>query len=186
MARDWYINGPSMVSVKGATDTSIDTLTELGLTTDQISVSPTWKQSDMEVNAWWGAPPEVQIQLAMVTITCNLINIDYAILQECIRLSQGGSSAEGTLAIAGALLGNGKARFEAGNNLIGLNISSPVEENPWRFLYCHLTSQPLQVDLGSEKSIWRTQWRCIPYDVDIYNNGSGSDGYVLYDHTADT
>jgi hypothetical protein len=127
-------------------------------------------------------PVDFQYNLSEMTVSMTLIYFDPAILEECVRLSQGGGSAVGTMPRAGTLMGGGAARFAAGNNFIGLNLSSPVESKPWRF-YSAVIGDALDWPLGTQRSSVRVVWRCIPYSVNIL---SGSAGALLFDHTADT
>ena len=185
MPRDYLINGESLVRVRGNTSSSISSLSELGLATDAIQVRPVFKHKDIDVDAWGEAPPEIQFMLAEVIITMNLIHFDNVVLRECLRLSMGGASTEGTLSRAGARMGGGVARFAAGYNFIGLNIASPVGATPWRFLHSYLSATPVIYPLGTEKSIAQCTWRAIPYLADPWNDGSGASGVILWDHSSD-
>lgn len=189
MARNWFINGETMVFVKGRADSGIGTLQELGLAADQIVITPTYYHKPINVDAWGGAngpPAEVQVFLASVTVRMALIHLDRSILDICEALSLGaGVVNPGVLPRAGALLGNNVARFAAGNNYVGLNLSSPVGNKPWRFYFAYLTGPPFSFPLGTEKSIVQLNWEVIPYTRDPYNSGSGASGQVLWDHTLD-
>lgn len=188
MARDFFINGETLVSVKGNTSSSISSLSELGLAEGPIRVTPDGKHMDINVNAWGNGevPPEVQYFLSEVRIQMALVHVDTTVLRECVRLSMGGASAEGTLPHTGARMGNNAARFAAGNNFIGLNLSSPIGGLPWRFYYAYLTGPPIDWPLGTERSVIGLNWRVIPYTQDMYNGGNGSLGAVLWDHTNDS
>ena len=199
MARDFYIAGEVMVYVKGRSDSGIANISELGLATDQIRVSPRSSYEDLPVNAWGRGIPDTQWMLQYVMVTINLIHVDPAILAECMRLSQGGGGnvgQDGVFARAGQRLGNNQARFApsqvapatgllAGNNYIGLNLAAPVNGIPWRFSYAHLADQPADFPLGTDKSVISTNWRVIPYIQDPWGNGTGAYNYVLWDHVLD-
>ncbi len=187
--RVWYINGESMVYVKGRQDSAIGSLQELGLTEGPIQITVNYKHRDINLDAYGGeVPPEVQFFLADATIQIDLINVDVATLNTCIAESTGGTTI-GTFPRAGALLGNYGARFAGGgingNHYIGLNIASPVATRPWRFLTTYMTGPPFAWPLGTEKSVIRTTWRAIPYAADPWNNGNGALDQVLWDYTAD-
>ena len=83
-------------------------------------------------------------------------------------------------------MGGNVARFAAGNNFIGLNLTSPVASKPWRFYFAYLVAPPATFPLGTEKSIIGLQWRAIPFTVDPWQGGSGALGQILWDHVLDT
>ena len=187
MARDYFINGESLVSFKGNSASSIGSLTQLGLSTDPIRVTLELHHKDIIVDAWGPeVPADVQQFLAAVTVNINFIHIDRTVLDYCLQESMGGTTAVGTLARAGLRLGGGVSRFAVGNHYIGLNISSPVAAKPWRFYFAYLTGTPVDVPLGTEKSVISTTWRVIPYTTDPYGGGTGSLGTLLWDHILDT
>lgn len=196
MARDFVINGETMVAVKGRTDSAIAGLTNLGLSVDQVVITPFFRQDEIRVEAWGDAPVDVQFQLASVNVSMTLVHFDPAVLDECVRLSMAGAPTEGTTNRAGQRLGNGLARFapasanpgtgyQGGNNLIGLNLSSPVLNKPWRFLFSYLGAQPYMFPLGTRRSMVRLSWTAIPYTTDPYNGGLGAYGAVIWDHNTD-
>ena len=197
MARDFYINGESLVLVKGRSDSAIGSLSQLGLASDPITVSPGFKHKDINVNAWGEAPADVQWMLSDVNVSMTLMHFDSTVLATCWQLSMGGSLVEGQMGRAGQRMGNNQARFTAatgspatgnnsGNNYIGLNIASPVQGTPWRFFYAYLAQPPFRFPLGVEKSAVTLNWRVIPYTQDPYNGGLGAYAYPLWDHTLDT
>lgn len=192
MARSFFIPGESMVYVKGNTNSLISSLSELGLSDDQITCTPQFKHAPIEVNAWGEVPPEIQFMLSSVNISMTLVNFDNTLLQECLRLSMAGAAAAGTLPRAGSLMGNGLARFVynastgLGNNFIGLNIAAPVSGFPWCFLYAYLTGPPAVFPMGVERQIVTLNWEAIPYNVDLWNGGLGAKGQVLWQHTLDS
>ncbi len=195
MVRRFVVNGESMISVKGAVDTPIATLTELGLTDGPIVVTPTFKHMDISVDTWGsaphgGIPPEIQAFLMDVTVQMSLVHYDPLVLDYCESCSIGAGSdgvGPGVMTRAGTLMGGNAARFAAGNNYISLNISSPVEATPWRFLTTYITGQPaVRYPLGTERSVVQLTWRAIPYTTDPYGGGFGALGVVIYDNTPDT
>lgn len=190
MARDFFINGETLVAVKGRADSAIGAIQELGLSSDQITIRPQFRHRPINVEAWGDVEPETQFMLAHVDISFTLIHFDRDILDVCVMESMGGAPAIGTTARAGARLGNNKARFGAGgvlgNHYIGLNFTSPVGNKPWRFYYAFLTNQPMIFPLGAEKSAVMTNWRAIPYTQDPYNGGLGAFGARIWDHTLDS
>ncbi len=192
MARDFIINGPCLVRVRGRSDSGIGAISELGLTGEQIHCSPRFRYRDLNVEAWGDVAVDVQMMLAEVIVTMDLIHFDRTILAWCIQESMA-SSAEGRLPLTGMRLGNNSARFTpsngnvlAGNRLMSLNLSSPVLTLPWRFP----TSYIMDPDFpqGAEKSVVRCQWRVIPFAQDPYNGagngpGTAAQDVILWDHT---
>lgn len=187
MTRAYYINGESMVSVKGNSNSAIASIQQLGLSDGPIQVTFSFKHKDIQVDAWGGVvPPEVQVMLAEARISMTLVHFDNDILESCFRESLGGAASYGALARAGTLMGGNAARFAPTNHYIGLNILSPVEGQPYRFLYAYLAEQPLVFPLGTEKSLVQLNWRSIPWTIDPWNNGNGAAGTLLFDNTLDT
>lgn len=185
MARDYFINGPAMVTVKGNVNSSIANVQQLGLSQDPIRLSPRFNHMDIKVDAWASMPPEQQYMLADVSISMNLVHVDVPFLQTCMNLSMGGTSTYGTLVGAGTRMGGNTGRFTATWNYISLCILSPVGNLPYRFYNCYLTGQPLEIPVGVERSVFNLNWRAVPYFTDPWNNGQGSNGVVLWDNTAD-
>jgi hypothetical protein len=187
MARDFYINGESMVYVKSNLTSLIPSITELGLSDTSIRVRPQFRHRPIKVDAWGDAPPEVQMMLATMEVSISLVHFDSAVLDECLRLSLGGAATAGALPRAGTRLGGGVARFAAGNNYISLNIASPQASRPWRFYTAYMTGPPIEFPLGTERSVVTTNWTVIPYTTDPWNAGAGAsnNGGLLFDRTLD-
>lgn len=196
MSRDFFINGESLVRVRGRADTGIASIQQLGLCEGPIVCSPSFIHDDMMVDAWGEMPADVQFMGATMDIRMTLIQFDKTILNICVALSAGGVPAEGQVARAGQRMGNNMARFaapqvnpatgyNAGNNYIGLNINSPVYGLPWRFIYTYLTQKPFEFPLGAKRSGVILNWRAICYVQDPYQGGLGSYGQTLYDHLTD-
>lgn len=197
MARGFQIAGECMVLVKGNTNSSINAISQLGLCSDSVDVSYGIVHQDIKVNAWgnMGPPPEEQCFLSDVTVSMSLVHFDEAVLKECVRLSMGGAPVEGQMPRTGALMGGQVARFAAGNNYIGLNLTSPVAGNPYRFYYARLAAQPFRANMGTERQLVVLNWRVIPYTTDPWGGspaqpntvaGTGSLGALLWDRTLDT
>ena len=191
MSRDYFINGPTLVSVNGNSGTAISSLTQLGLSDAPIRVRVTSYHRDMVVDAWGAGTPETQYMLGEAFIPMSLIHVDRTVLSICQAESQAGASADGTVPGAGARMGNGLPRFgvaQAGvaNHFIGLNLTSPIGNIPWRFYYAYLAGNPIEFPLGTEKSIIQLNWRAVLYSQDPWQNGLGSAGQILFDHTLDS
>jgi hypothetical protein len=208
MARDFKINGETMISVKGRSDGLIPLLTQLGLAADQVNVQFEVEHEDIIVNAWGKFPAEVQVFGGAANISMNLIHVDEAVLEYCWQEAMGGTASFGQLARAGARLGNNTARFApantvnpatglvtTGNHLIGLNISSPVLQLPYRFWYAYMSSPPITYPLGAEKSVIAVTWRAFAYTTDPWGGsiaqpgtvaGTGAQGAILFDRVLDS
>lgn len=186
MSRDFFVNGETMVSVKGNVNTSIGSITQLGLSDTQIRITPDFRHRDLIVDSFGPeVPVDVQSFLASVAVNMTLVHFDRDVLDTCLRESLG-MSAIGAMPRAGTLLGSGDARFGGANKFIGLNLLSPVGNKPWRFYAAYLVGPPMEFPLGTEKSIVTLNWRCIPYAVDPWGGGTGSLNVLLWDHTLDT
>lgn len=196
MSRSFQIPGECMVLVKGNVNSSIASLSQLGLSEDSVNVSYSYKFTDIKVNAWGNGsvPPEEQCFLAEVTVSMGLVHFDPVVLAECVRLGLAGAPVEGQMPRTGALMGNGAARFAAGNNYIGLNLTSPVANLPYRFWYARLANDPFKAPMGTERQVVSLNWRIIAYSNDPWGGGTaqpntvagtGSLGAVLWDHVLD-
>jgi hypothetical protein len=193
MARDLFINGPTLVTVKGCPATGIATMQELGLSDNPIRMQFNTRHMDVHVDAYGGEVPfEIQSKLTDVIIDMTLMHVDYTILEVCLAESMGGLGAvgPGVLPVAGQRLGNNVGRFSTSWHFIELGLTSPVGLIPWRFSNCYLTGQPYEIPLGTERSIMKMQWRCIPYAVDPYAAGGVYGGgtllYQMWDHIQQT
>ena len=198
MARDFQISGPAMVSVKAGSASQIASLTQLGLSDAPIKVTPRFFHEPLNVDSWGAryVPADYQVFIADVEISMTLIHVDRTVLQVCLALAAGNPliATEGFMAVAGTRLGNNTARFAATNCYIGLNITSPIQGLPWRFLYAFLTGAQ-EFPLGTEKSIFNLSWKAIPYTNDPWGGGTaqpstsaslGAAGAILWDHTPDS
>jgi hypothetical protein len=209
VTRDFKINGETLCLVKGNPSSLIGTLSELGLSADPIRVRFDANHTDLKVNAWGDAPPEVQVMLGAATITMGLVHFDQAVLEACITESLGGGGLTfGQVARAGTRLGNNCARFApngtinpatglatTGNHYIGLNLTSPVLRLPYRFWYAYMTGPVFEYTLGAEATVAGVQFRAIPYVQDPYGGspsqpltvyGTGAQNAIIWDRTLDT
>ena len=121
--------------------------------------------------------------LADVHIRMSLVHFDKDVLSACISESMAGGD-EGDLAGAGTPMGGGAGLGADGNHYISVNLLSPVLDNPWRFLACYLSEQPVQYPLGTERSLVALNWRCIPYGLVAAETKSANT--ILWDHELDT
>jgi hypothetical protein len=190
MARDIFINGETLVLVKGRADSAIGAVSELGLAVDSIRIRQNFVYLPVQANAWGGSIPfEEQIMLQNCVISMTLVHFDPDVLDVCLNESLGGAASPGQVRRAGARMGNNLARFagggQTGNHYISLNLSSPVAGKPYRFYTSHLEGPPIEMPLGTERSLVVLNWLAIPYTTDPYGGGSGANNAVVYDHVLD-
>lgn len=166
MSRDFQIPGETLVKIRFGGHVSGDLLRELGLTIDQIHVSPQPYHAPVLVNDFGPqCPAEIMWQLASADIRMNLIHIDNEVLKLCVDEAMAGS-VDGTLAPAGLTLGHGLQIFASGNHFVSLNlITNPFGGlDPYRFRTSYITSHPpIDVPLGTEVSIVQLTFHAIPY-----------------------
>jgi len=200
MARDFQISGETLVLVKGRPDGPVPALFQLGLSTDPIHVSLEFRHKDLIVDAQGDEiPVDVQYKLAAANISMRLIHFDPIVVQGCWRSANAGAVVVGTTGRAGQRMGNNQPRFGPGgangNHYLGLNLTSPVGNIPYRFWYAYLTQRPSEYTLGTEKTILTMNWRAIPFTQDPYGGspsqplttfGTGAYGNIIWDNTLDT
>ena len=189
MARDFFVNGPCMVYVKGRTDLSIAGFTELGLSDAPIRVRPQFNHSNMKVDAAGNESPDYQFMLAHVELVISLVHFDRAVLDVCLQEAMGGAPAIGQQVTAGTRLGNNLPLYSPGNGVNGnhyvtVGLSSPTGAKPWQFLASYMTGPPMDFPLGVERSVVMTNWKCVCYQADPYNNGLGAYGVPLWNHVS--
>lgn len=180
MVRDFRINGPSLVKVKGGlhwdTNLFIDDASksqELGLALGDIKIVPNFYHKNLKTDDFGSeVAPDVQSNLVNVTINMTLVHLDQAVLSLCMQEAMGVNGVtfgnlipqmDGTCSPAGTPLGKGLPMFSSGNNLISLNVLSEDENNPWRFRSCYLAEQPFTYPLGTKNSEVVLTWTGIPY-----------------------
>ncbi len=193
MPRDFICNGEALISVRGGAHMgsgAIGVYSELGLTTDQIRIVPRFYQRALYVDDFGpDCPVEVMAGIASVDFRLNLIHYDPNVLDIMMRESMAGGGNvgfnpnAGTFAPWGTPMGAGLPLFASGNHYFGVNIASPVLQFPWRFFNCYLPEQPVEIPLGTEKSITSCNVRAIPYSSPLGPNGviSLSSGGILVD-----
>ncbi len=221
MARDFQVPGTYLVCVRGGAHWSGGTSGvsfELGLAVDSVKISPKFYNKDLHTDDFGpDCPAEIINQLAEATISMSLVHYDAEILDTCMSEGMGGglnplptggvpgfNPLAGMMVGAGAPMGGLKPIFASGNKFISLYlINDPATAAvPWHFPATYLTSQPLILPLGSEKTVAELSWRAIPYKppaVAFTLPGGGapfsflpslykevmSSGAILWDHVAD-
>lgn len=177
MSRAVVINGECLVKVRfgahiehifdplGEEIESEGVFYELGLSEDQIRITPRFVHKDIRVDDFGDeVPAEVMAKLAEITITMKLIHYDPSILDVCIAESLGGNAILGTeMTGAGALMGQNVIPGGEGNHFIGLSLMSPVLNKPNFFPTSYLAVRPVEIPLGTERTVVLCNWRAIPY-----------------------
>lgn len=208
MARDVVINGECLVLTKfGAhvldrplgQNNSSSARFELGLSSREIRITPRFVHRDINVDDFGSdIPVEVLNMMADVTIRMELVHYDKDVLDACQIESQGGDASRttvGSLPPAGLPLGNFVQLLASGCHFISLNLTSPQLNFPWRFRACYLTGPPVEIPIGTERTLAQVNWRAIPYrapTLGVIVSGFSpfaevmSSGVPLFDRTLDT
>jgi hypothetical protein len=187
VARDFQINGETLVRVRGNPSTPFASATDLGLAQKEVRIVPRFVHHDVHIDDFGpDVPVDVHWMLAEVSIRMTLAHYDANILKAVWAESMGGGT-EGTMVGAGTPMGAGVAVGAAGNHYVSLNLLSPVLGLPWRFRACYLANTPFEQPLGTERTLAVLTWRAIPYVP--YPSSVGeltSTGAVLWDRVLDT
>ena len=183
MTRDIFINGESLVTVRGSASSAIASVQQLGLTSDRIRITPNYNHLPVNADAWGQAPFEMQFMLATVSLSMTLVHFDRTILAACQQESMGGSASEGQLTRAGTRLGSNASLFAAGNHYISVGITSPQAGQPWNFFFCFMTGPPMEFPLGTERSLVVVNFQAIPAANDPWQLGLGAQGAYIFDHS---
>lgn len=197
MARSIYVNGETLVEVKGGVHLSggpIGVLSELGLAEGQIAITPQINFRDVYVNDFGpDVPADVLTMLSSVKISMTLVNYDSHVLNICMDESMGGFGRQeaavppeisvggtfswygGAMPGAGTPLGGLKRIFDSGWHYISLNLTIGDENftgDQWTFPKCYLSKMPVEIPIGNEYSKVKLEWTAIPY-YDPYQSGNG-------------
>lgn len=193
--RQYMVNGECLVKVKGggalaqADGEGGEELWELGLSIDEIRIIPRFFHYDIKTDDFGpDVPVNIIWNLADVTIMMTLVHFDDDILDRCISNSMGngvlgsdGNPNPGKLVAAGTILGG---KDNSDTKFISLNLLSPQFEKPWVFTYSYLTAQPLEIPLGTSRSLVQLTWRAIPFPQ--AGNEVESAGATLWSYELDT
>lgn len=181
MARQYVVNGETLIQVKGHSNSSISSLSNLGVTSGPINVIVQDSVDDILTDPTGKATPiDAQTMGGIATISFSLLHFDRAILDAIYALSVGGT-APGTMGRAGQVMGNGLARLASGWLFFGMNLTAPVAGSGWNFKACRLGDQ-YSFPLGTERSVVGVTIKAIPYVADP---ASGLALAVLYNNTLD-
>lgn len=191
--RQFQVNSETLVTIKIGTSSR----QQLGLTIGPITIIPRFSHFDVNVDDFGpDIPVEVLYNLADCRIKFTLVHYDRAVLEACLAQSMGGAATDGTMVTAGTPMGGGVAFGTAGNNYISMNLQpgSSVFGQPWNFPSCYLAETPVEIPLGTEKSLVVCNFRAIPYiPYTSSQNSQGnttsellSAGAILWSHTLAT
>jgi len=187
--RNYNINGETLLRVKGAANSSLGSLQELGLAVGPVRITFEFRHHDIIVDDFGpDIPAEVLWMLATANISTDLIHYDNDVLEDCIKQSMAGANF-GVFESCGTPLGGFKPIFDRDNHYISLNLLSPVLNKPWRFRTTYLTGPPLEIPIGTKVTIVRLMWRAVPYSTQIFDSPTKeprSKGTILWDRTLDT
>lgn len=170
-------------------------LYELGLPEGKIIISPKLIHKDVVIDEFGpDSAADVRTLCHEVKVDMTLIHYDQWVLDTVKAESMGGGQVAGgfagTLPPAGHTLGRGLAPGSSGCHFMSLSLFPTIFGGvPWRFPTAYLTSDPLEIPIGTEKSMVRLVWRGIAY-TQYDGNAPGDNelptsGLVLWDHGVD-
>jgi hypothetical protein len=144
--------------------------TQLGLALDDVKVTPNFIHHNVHTDDFGPDIPADKIaRLSDVRINAVLVHYDNVALDMLMDESTGGGRAGnffatgGTLAAAGTFLGGMKPVLASGCHFVNLWLSSPVLGVPWKFNAAFLNGPPLEIPLGTKRSMTRVEFGAIPY-----------------------
>ncbi len=188
--RDFQTNGATIVIVRGngalanPNEPGAAGVWELGLSSEKITISPKFYHYDIHCDDFGpAAPVETMWNLAECIIKMTLVNYDNDVLQSCMIESMGGANGipagagpfitAGTMQSAGTLMGGNDAIGTPNNHYISLNLIGTDTANnvginlsklfDYHFAATYLMTPPLEIPIGTEKTIVVLTWKAIPY-----------------------
>ncbi len=199
MSRGYTIFGEFIVKVKNGLISNIgDTPVELGLTSEPVKIYPRYNHLDIYTDDFGpSVPVEMLWNLAEVNIQMTLVHYDIDVLDACMKAAMGGGNfdqgnplgdetIDGFMAAAGRPMGLGQDITIPSNQYVRLYLvpTSTSEYLPYRFLFCYL-DRSMEIPLGTERSLIRLNWRCIPYQPLTTEEISSFEGVSLWDNLSD-
>lgn len=196
MTRGFVTYGEAMVYVRGPEGSIIEEITELGLCSESIRITPRYNHLDILTDDFGpSVPVEVLSNMADAKVSMTLVHFDWNIVDYCMYLAMGGTGPvndeqdyDGSLSQAGSPLGFGKPMYDPSNHYVSLYLRSATEtlspptNVPYRFICSYLDGQPLEIPLGTERSLLQLSWRVIPYRPFTGDEISSEGGLKLWDH----
>lgn len=169
MARNYYVNGETLVKLKGGAHLqnfgmSGSSVVTLGVAADPIEISYNFNHQDQHTDRFTNEKPvDVMWMGGDAIIKINLIHFDNDILDTAISESMDGYSPNnGSTGIPGLTLGHNLAPYASGCRYMGLGLTSSITSGR-SFPTCYLHQQPVQVPLGTKRSIVQVQFRAVRY-----------------------
>lgn len=191
--------------VLGVIPGTLSTLTELGLCSEQIKITPNHNHHDINIDNYGPkVPVDVMAQMRDCTIEMTFVHFDDYVLAVCMAESAGGlnfgvdpifgninASWNGIAGNAGQLLGGGKDYFASGNHFISLSLL-PINYFAaafppgamMRFPTCYITDRVVY-PIGTERSLVSVTWRSIPYRPYLSGSDYPSMSGLLFDDLID-
>lgn len=194
MPRSYNVYGETLIRVKGGPQSSLITSTDLGLTNEPIVITPRFYHKDIPVDDFGPEVPAEILRMPVdISIQMTLVHYDATVLALCTRETLGNSpdilNLDGVLGSAGEPMGKALALFARGNRYISVNLISGLflaqGKRPIRFRCCYLDGKPLEIPLGTTRTLVKLNWRCIPYVQPNSNDEILSEDAVLFDYLFD-
>lgn len=191
MARSFTVYGEVMVYVTGSVFDN--ELTELGLCTDSIQITPRIKNREIMTDDFGDEiPAEVLAKMTDAVVKMTLIHYDEDVLSNCVRQAMGGVRLgasddwiDGTCGPTGRSMGGGVPLGYFGNRYVTLFLWSAVGARPWRFPATYILDN-YDYPVGSKASEVQLTFRALPYVSPVDEDGNVveilSDGAVVWDH----
>lgn len=201
MTREFVVYGEFLVEASGG---RLGGKQQLGLTVGPVRIIPRYVHRDILTDDFGPlSPVEVMWRMGDALVAMELVHYDTEVMNKCISMSMGGgsfdtdpgddSSLDGTYGPGGRILGYNRGLGTAANMFTTVYLT-PTNDGlyePYRFKACYLNGQPLEIPLGTERTIVRLHWRVVPYKP-IETNAQGrmvetssQGGVVLWDHESD-
>ena len=173
MARAFYVNGESVVSIKAGghvqspVSMSGSATVLLGIAEGPIRITPVYHQEGIHTDSMGPRMPvEIMSELAEMKISMTLIHFDRDILDVCVSEGLCGYDVNDETSSrdkAGFLMGNNLALLASGNHFLKMGIESHVAGKPWRFEAAYLDGNPFDFPLGTDRSKLLLNWKAISY-----------------------
>ena len=162
---------------------------ELGLTEGPITITPNIHYQNVLVNDYGPeVPADILFNLCECNIDMTLVHYDRNVLDACVLESMAGGKIVGgvldtfgfRLKGAGTPLGGNIPLLASGCHYMGLNIqTNQMLSYPWEFPAVFLAQMPMQLPVGTKRSLPLCHWRSIPYNPSLTTTVTISGGTVL-------
>ncbi len=199
--RNLQLFGGALVKVRGGLFGALDRIVginpdqnslespvlELGITDEPPLLVPEFNHQDLIVDDFGISPPETLWNGSIVRLWMKLAHYDPNVLDACLAESMAGSWEEiapqnifngpaltaGTFAPVGTPMGGYSPLYSSGCHYITVwLIPSNPDVLPYRFPACYLTGPPLELPVGTDRSIATCNWKAIPYVIPPFDTAS--------------